>query len=585
MIEFGAPEYFALILIVLAMAGAGLWLARWRRRAQAEFAGPQSARWRSAPLWPRLALLLIASALIVVAAARPQWGSREVQRERQGVAIVLVLDISQSMQATDATPSRLRLAQDELVRLVEAERGNRVGLVLFAGSAILRSPLTTDSQAMVQLIRRADREASLTRAGSDIGAALEQATRILDASETPGKAIVVVSDGEDFGRAFADKLPGLRERNVLLLTAGVGTPQGSTLTETDARTGQASLKRDAAGQPVVTRLNEDSLRAIAAGGGGRYLRLGGNESLLSLREDIAGLQQTPLGEDQQRIPVERFQLFVGTALVLLAAAWLLPASLALRIRELTPRLPRLRPRPGIALLLLALLGGACSDGGDGLREANGGANQLYAAGDYQGALEAYQELLARRPDVPELSYNAGNTLNRLGSYERAVQETSRALPPRDAQIGATAFYALGNHLFALEQWEQAFDAYRASLLLNSADGDAKHNLELTLLRLLEQEQQEQQQGQGQGPGQQQPQDQGQPGQGQPAGPQQEQAQPGQAPGQPPPPSDPRRDLTEALRGIDEELSFEQAVRILDLLRQQQQRPRPAGANPSSGPDY
>ena len=100
--------------------------------------------------------------------------------------------------------------------------------------------------------------------------------------------------------------------------------------------------------------------------------------------------------------------------------------------------------------------------------------------------------------MPELSYNAGNTLHRLESYERAVAETQRALPPTDTELGANTYYALGNHLLALEELEQAYEAYRSSLLLDPDDEDAKHNLELTLARLLAQQQQEQQQQPGEG---------------------------------------------------------------------------------------
>jgi tetratricopeptide (TPR) repeat protein len=104
---------------------------------------------------------------------------------------------------------------------------------------------------------------------------------------------------------------------------------------------------------------------------------------------------------------------------------------------LPSRLPSLRARPGLALVLLALVVGAC--GGESLRSQNADANRLFAEGDYEGALAAYEALLADRPDVPELSLNAGNTLHRLEAFDRAVSETQRALPPRSTKLGAATF--------------------------------------------------------------------------------------------------------------------------------------------------
>ncbi|MPZ49664.1 MAG: VWA domain-containing protein [Dehalococcoidia bacterium] len=581
--QLGEPGYLALSLIVVAMGAAAIWLGRWRQMAQRRFAGPQASRWQASAFWPRMGLLLLAAALIVLAAARPQWGSSEVTREREAVDLVILLDISQSMQATDAEPTRLGQAQTELRRLIEALRNNRIGLVLFAGSSILRSPLTTDSQAMIQLIERADAETGLTRVGSDIGGALDQAGRILDASESAGKAVLVVSDGEDHVGGFRAKAAELREKGILIYAAGAGTPAGSTLNEVDPRTRQPRLKVDAQGNPVITRLMETTLQSVADAGGGRYVRLG-DDGLFGLRDDIAQLQQTPIGAETQSVPIERFQGFVGVALALLVASWLLPGRLSLRLPSLAQR-----PKPGLAMLLLAVVAGAC--GGDTLRSQNGDANRLFETGDFEGALSAYQALVSQRPDVPELSYNAGNTLHRLESYERAIEETQRALPSDSTKLGAATYFALGNHLLALDQLEQAFDAYRSALLLDPDDGDAKHNLEITLARLLAQQQQqeqEQEQQPGEGaPGEGEEGEEPEPSEGTEGAPQQpsgEPAQPG-APGTQPP-ADPVRSLQEALEGIDEDLTFEEAIQILDALREQQQRQRqdqaPGG---TSGPDY
>ncbi|HEY7293501.1 MAG TPA: VWA domain-containing protein, partial [Dehalococcoidia bacterium] len=328
--QLGSPYMLALLVPVELLAVGFVALGLWRRRAAGRFGGARAAA--SAPggaYWLRSALVVLAATLAVVAMARPQWGSKEYSRKDQGIDLVVALDISQSMTAKDANPSRLGLAQAELSRLFDGLRGNRIGLVFFAGSAILRSPLSTDTAALSEIVQRADNEPALTRAGSDIGAALDQAGRILDASQTPGKAVLVVSDGEDFGADAASKAAQLNAKGVVIFSAGVGTAQGSNIVEpVPGRPAQTRVKVDANGAPVVTKLNDTNLKALAAAGKGRYLHLGDTGvSLLSLRDDIAGLQQTPLSEQTQRVPIDRLQFFVAAALVALALAWFVPERL------------------------------------------------------------------------------------------------------------------------------------------------------------------------------------------------------------------------------------------------------------------
>ena len=610
MISFGDTTYFFLGPAVLLMAYGVYRLARWRRDAREEFAGPRSRSWPSLAFWPRWLLLLGAATLIVVAAARPQWGSRELTRDVEGIDLVIVLDISQSMTADDVEPTRMRVAQENLATLVQAQRGSRFGLVFFAGSAFLRSPLTTDSQAMTQLILRADREAGLTRVGSDLGAALLQAGAILESSENSGRAVVLVTDGEDHEGTYEEQAAALAEQGVVVYTAGVGTAEGALLYDINPN-GERVPKITAEG-PVISSLVEESLETIARLGGGDYVHLDGSSTaaLLGIRNDLARLDQTPLGSETQQIPIERFQYFVAAALVLLLLSWFTPSRLpALSLRWLR----RGRRRHALAAVLLAVLIGGCAE--DPLREQNEAANEMYEAGDYAEALAAYQALIAERPDVDEFSYNAGNTLHRLGNYERAVDETQRALPPREPAIGADIYYALGNHLLALERLEEAYLAYRNALLLDPADQDAKYNLEYVLLLADQRDNppepgQEQPQGQGEGEGPTPPPGEGeQPGEGTPEpGDPGENGPPGEGTSTPEPseggepgegtpqdgtpgeegnglsPEALQRALAEALAGIDEELTFEEAIQILDLLRQQRERQVPAPSG-STGPDY
>jgi Ca-activated chloride channel homolog len=593
-IHFGSLEVLVFLLAVVLMAGTVIWAAGWRRRAREQFAGGQASTWTTGSALLSTVLLLTAGVLIVVAAARPQWGSREQVRDIEGVDVVIALDISLSMLGTDVQPNRLRVAQDQLVALIDDLRGNRIGVVFFAGSAIVRSPLTTDTQALTEIIRRAETERGLVRAGSDLGAALQQASRLLDASDSPGKAVILVSDGEDHAGQAAAKARELAEKDIVVFAAGVGTPEGSTLQERTLL-GEMRTRLDANGNPIITRLDESTLVAASEVSGGRYVRLtpGGN-GMGVIRGELARLQQTPSGDQVQRIPIERFQYFAAAAFVLLCLAWLTPARLRFPSRLALGR--RLRPHPGLTMVLLALIVGVGCGESDPLRAENQAANALFNAGDYDAALEAYQRMLAQRPDIDELSYNVGNALHRLGRFERAVQETRRALPPTEPLLGAMTYYALGNHFLAQDRLQDAYQAYRSALLLDPTDADAKHNLEYVLLRLNMRDEPP-------GPGEPmvgppQPGEAGENG-GESANGEEGDVESGEAsegqsdgsPGDQVPqdtprsPTDIRRDLAEALAGLDEEISPEEAIRILDLLREQRQTQTPGRQLPGGGPDY
>jgi Ca-activated chloride channel homolog len=583
-VTFAAPVNLALFLLVGLLLGVVIWLERWRGRARRAFGGPALGRPSGLPA--QAIFVIVAAVLLVVSAARPFWGTRDFNRNREGIDLAIVLDVSLSMTAQDVKPSRLAVAQDDIGHLIDGLRGNRIGLVFFAGSSILRSPLSTDTAALNQIVRRADRASVLTQPGSDLGAALDQAGRLLDSSQAPGRAVVLVSDGEDFGKAATDKARELQARGIVIFTAGVGTAAGSTLIDPAPRgRGQSQLKLDSqTGQPVVTHLDEANLQATAAAGGGSYVRLtGSGRDLVSLRPALGQLQQSPLGADTQKIPAEKFQWFAGIALVLLGLAWFLPQRLPVP-GTFSWRLLLRRPASSAALILFGLVVGWACGSGNALRNQNAAANDLYGRGDFEGAVKAYESLLSGRPDVPELAYNAGNALDRAGSYDRAVAETQRALPPTHTDLGVATYFGLGNHFLALGRLQDAFDAYRNALLLDPSDADSKFNLELVLGRLKQTPPPNQGQGQP-GPSPTPDQNSDQPGPNAPE-------QPGQpSPAQPSPPGqsgDPQQNLQQALSGLQDNLSFEDAVRILNLLDQlnanQRRQPGQPGAAPGA-PDY
>jgi Ca-activated chloride channel family protein len=580
-VSFGAPQLLPLLAAIplAGLALAALW--RWRVRAEAAYAGRGSLDAVSPGRSParralKAGLLLGALALLALAGARPQVGSRQVPLERQGVDLMIVLDVSESMEAKDVAPSRRERAQQEIDALLDRLQGDRAGLVLVSGSAFLRSPLTSDLGAIKQLVASAPQERLLLQAGTALADGIDAAAEGLSGSKTAARIILVVSDGEDHQGRTLEAARGASQKGMLVYTAGAGTAAGGTIPQVDPATGATQPKVDPdTGAPVITRLDDTLLRALAAAGGGRYVALdGAGTPLAALAGEFARLQSTVFATSTQRQPVERFQWFLAGAALLLVLEMAI-ADTRGRRRWTGRKAAVLGP----LALAAGLLAAACASSAHSL---NDDGNRLFAQGQYDRALESYQRAQAERPDLLQLDYNIGNTFHRLGDYPRAVEETQRATAATDSALAFRAYYSLGNHYFRLGQLQAAFDAYKQALILKPSDLDAKYNLEVVMRALAEQASPEQ--SPGAGPPQEAPPGEATPAPGQSAGgegaPQQGQATPSS--GGAPQTTSPERSLTEALAGINEDFTIEQALRVLDALREQQRLQPEAGRQPGSG---
>lgn len=316
----------ALLLPLLVALGCALWLRR-RRRVVAALGGPTAARrllgadLAAAPR-RRLALVLAAALAIGAAAADPRWGAAE--QAPGGGDVVLVLDVSNSMLVEDAEPSRLELQRRAAHRLLAALPGARVGVVVFAGRASVLTPPTTDHRAVAMYLDAAGPDVA-AQTGSALDAALRQATALL--AGTPARegarAAVLLSDGERIAAAAPDDVLAEAARRagalgVTIHALGIGTPEGGVVPDVDPATGaRRGPKTDPlTGETAVSRLDESTLRALAAATGGRYARLhdaaGADALAARLRREPGGPGGGPAG-------APRYAWFVALALLCLAA--------------------------------------------------------------------------------------------------------------------------------------------------------------------------------------------------------------------------------------------------------------------------
>ena len=591
--SFGAPGYLWFLLLVPIVAALfAAWLA-WRARAQRAFGAAAPA----SPLAIAGAMLaVLAIAVAAFAAARPQIGERGVRTEQRGIDLVIVLDVSQSMYATDAEPSRVGRAQSEIVALLDRMQGDRVGLVIFAGRPFTRSPLTSDLVSLSRLVEGVHQERGLVPAGSDLGAAIRQAREVAEAGEARTKAILVISDGEDHGSSISGAVREATDRGIRVYSAGVGTPQGAPVLDVDVASGESVPRVGRDGLPVITRLDPLALRLIAESGGGQYIGLsGGGRPLTGLAAELDALDATLFETEERPQPIDRFVIFAWAALAIAVAATVVPALASRRsTRASTPLWRRVWPLAAGGLLI----GAVCASD---VVDVNRHGNEQYANADYGAAVDTYRTAEAIDPSRRELFHNASNALHQAQRLSEAIDEAKRGLPSDDDTLAAKIEYALGNHYAASQRLSEALEAYKRALLADPADADAKHNLELIAKQLnatpsptpsptppqLELTPTPGGTGEPNNPGDEQGDGTPQPGepsegngtpgaQGSPAAGEREMT-----------PEEVQRALDDALRGIDEDFSVDEALRVLDLLEQQNRTQLQQPGDPGNGsvPDY
>ncbi len=309
--RFSALYNFWLLLLLPFLGAFFTWAVLARRRALLRF-----ARWplaekltrdlsRGRQFW-KYALLGLGTFCLVLALTGPQFGSKLEMARRKGVDVMLVLDVSRSMQAEDVKPSRLDRAKYQIRQLLDLLKGDRVGLVVFAGKAFVQCPLTTDYGAVELFLDIID-AGSVPVQGTAIGDAVRLATRSFGEKDSKHKALVLFTDGEDHMGKPLEAAQSAAEKGVRIFAIGLGTSSGELIP--DVQEGKSSnYHKDERGNYVKTRLDEEMLQAMARESEGNYFRstLGGSE-IEAIYDQIAQIERKEIGSTRHTRYEERFQ--------------------------------------------------------------------------------------------------------------------------------------------------------------------------------------------------------------------------------------------------------------------------------------
>ncbi len=416
-----------------------------------------------------LALMFFALAL-----AQPQCGEKAEVAKRRGIDVVVALDASKSMYARDVTPSRLERAKLELTTLLDSLKGDRVGLVVFAGDAFIQCPLTSDYAAAKVFLRAVDPE-QMPQGGTNIGAALLLSRQVLENADRGAKdrVVVLLSDGEDLTGDIGEGIDALKDFNARVLAIGIGSDTGEPIPILNRNGDVAGYKKDENGVTVISRLDRAGLTRIASATGGEFFTQPRGVAMAEVVKIIDQLQKSELESRVTMKYGEMYQPFLGVGLLFLVLGFLI--------------LPSWR-RSGRALALFVVLGTAARVEASGPFEKNHPeverGTEAWDAQKFDEALTHYDAALKEKPADARVQYNRGLALHKLNRNDEAKQALQSALElDRSGELAGKIHYNLGNVAAAMGDKKLAVQEYRQALRKNPDDELARHNLEVLLKNL------------------------------------------------------------------------------------------------------
>ena len=476
MFRFEDITYLYLLAVIPVLALLRFMMTRTQKKRLKKFGDPQLvrqlmpdvSRWRPAvKFW----LLQAALALIIVMLARPQFGTRISHEKRQGIETLIAMDISNSMLAEDVTPSRLDRCKMMVENLVDNFTDDKIGLIVFAGDAFIQLPITSDYVSAKMFL--ADIQPSMIRTqGTDIALAIRKAQNSFTQEENIGKAIIVITDGEDHEGGAVEAAKEARKKGMRVYVLGVGSDGGAPIPD-----GNGGYMKDRSGNTVMTRLNQDMCRQIAQAGGGAYIHVDNNsDAQRQLDNELAKLAKKETESTVFSEYDEQFQAVGILVLLLLIAELCILECKNPLLRNVRFFKGKRRYSSAMTLLMLltAMAANAQNDR-DYIREGN----RNFRSGKFAEAEVSYRKSIEKNPRNPQAAYNLGNALfaqkkdsAAVVAYESGVQLETSAIRK------SMGYHNMGVVCQSHKMFSEAIEAYKNALRLNPKDDEARYNLEI-----------------------------------------------------------------------------------------------------------
>ncbi len=488
MFRFEDPIYLYLLLLIPVLAAIRFVMVRQQKKNLRKLGDPELVR----ELMPDVSrfrpmvkfwLLQAALALMIVMLARPQFGTKISHEKRTGIETIIAMDISNSMLAEDVAPSRLDRSKMMVENMVDNFSNDKIGLIVFAGDAFTQLPITSDYVSAKMFLSSID-PSMIAAQGTDIAKAISMATHSFTQQEGVGKAVIVITDGEDHEGGALEAAKEAKDKGMRVYVLGVGSTKGAPIP-----TGDGDYMKDRTGQTVMTGLNEEMCREIAMAGGGAYIHVENNSRAQEqLDAELDKLAKKEISSTIYSDYDEQFQAVGILALLLLIIEMCL-----LEIKNpLLKRITLFKPsKTKVALILLTVVSTATAQSDRRLVRQG---NQQFRAGNYAEAEVNYRKAVEKNNRNPQATYNLGNALLGQRKDSAAIEQLQAAAKMETNPIRrAQAYHNIGVICQGKKMFGEAIEAYKEALRNHPADDQTRYNLELCKRQQKNQQQNQQNQ--------------------------------------------------------------------------------------------
>lgn len=488
MIYFAQVGYLLLILLIPLMFIAYWLMRRIRKKRIARFGDPELVDRLTPDVprrkgWMKLTLISLALLFFAVGMSRPQLGAILKEKEIKGAEIMVVLDVSNSMLAQDYSPNRLERAKLAISKLVDGLKGDRIGLIIFAGESFVQLPITSDYVSAKIFLNSITTE-SVPVQGTAMGEAIRTAIRSFTSESEHSRAIILITDGENHEDDPVAAARDAVEMGARVFCIGVGSPEGKPIPM------DGDLLKDKDGNIVVTRLDEQTLREVAAAGDGLYVRAGNTEfGLNPVIDEIRTLQDKEFQSVVFEEYDEQYMYFFAIALFFLLLEFFLSDT---RNRR---KLFGGSGRTVAVLAALLVLSPAVLSAQSDRSEVRAG-NRDFKKGQYREAEIEYKRALLKDSASVTARYNLGNALYKASSYNEAelyFKGLGDTLKNLSRSKASDYFHNSGNLALQQKKYQEAVEAFKESLRLEPDNFETKSNLAYAQKMLKNQQNQQQNQ--------------------------------------------------------------------------------------------
>ena len=437
--------------------------------------------------WIKFGALQLALVMLILMVARPQMGTKVSNEKRNGIECIIAMDISNSMLAEDVAPSRLDRSKMIVENLVDKFSNDKIGLIVFAGDAFVQLPITSDYVSAKMFLSNIDPSMIATQ-GTDLAGAITMARHSFTQDTEVGKAIVIITDGEDHEGGALEAARAAKDAGMRVYVLGVGSTQGAPI----SLRGTGDYMMDNTGNTVMSALNEQMCREVAQAGAGAFIHVENNSRAQDqLDAELDKLSKKEIDSTVYSDFDEQFIAFGILALLLLVLEVCILESKNPLLKRVSLFKRSNKSQLVMRLLMLLLIPQfsifVCEAQTD--RQYIRQGNKLYRAGDFDKAEVSYRKALEKNERNPQAHYNLGNALLAQHKDSAAIEQFQEAAKiETDPLLKSQSFHNIGVVCQQHKMFGEAIDAYKQSLRLNPHDDETRYNLQLCKHQLKKQQQ-------------------------------------------------------------------------------------------------